>query len=732
MSFIHPALLGGLVLVGLPVVLHLIMRQQPKHLVFPAVRFLKLQLRTNQRKLRLRHLLLLALRVLLVALMCLALARPRLFSERFAGLGDDQAAVVVLVLDTSPSMEYAVAGKSRLEDARTRALELLDELGDASRIAVLDTAEPGGEWALSRAAARERVLNLQIRHANRPVTDALDAAFRLLAEPESQETAGDPARPRFVYVFSDRTPASWDAGRVADLKQVGDRLPDPKPKCVYVDLGAEKPADLAIADLEVRPQAVPAGRPVVLAVTVQATGQGYNNELLCRFDGQAEPERKPIDLKPGERQVVTFERRGLAPGYHQAEVALGTADGLPFDNVRFATVLVREPRRVLVVCDDAREGELWQKAINRQGWYQCDLKTTTDPATARLGPADLAAYQAVCLVSVARPGQDLWDKLEAYVRTGGGLAVAPGGRELDRDDYTRSGSAARRLLPGELVKLEASQPGVTLAGFQPQHRLAGRFREWAADLGAVGKEPRAFLYWDAAPAEEATVLARYADADKHPAVLERAGGAAVGRGAVILFTTPLDGRRDPAGNPANNYWSDWFAYATVNEVLRHLTGEAEDAALNHPTGPAVPVPLPLTPRFPSYTVQGPGLTGADTVATRAEGAGELRLTQPRQAGNYAVTGGGREWEAKFSLNVPPEECLLLPRVGADAVEELFGPESVLAPGQNRPLRDALEGQLRQPVELFPWLMLLLLAILAAETVVANKFYRQPAGAEEGS
>jgi hypothetical protein len=144
------------------------------------------------------------------------------------------------------------------------------------------------------------------------------------------------------------------------------------------------------------------------------------------------------------------------------------------------------------------------------------------------------------------------------------------------------------------------------------------------------------------------------------------------------------------------------------------------------------VPLPLTPRFPSYTVQGPGLTGADTVATRAEGAGELRLTQPRQAGNYAVTGGGREWEAKFSLNVPPEECLLLPRVGADAIEELFGPESVLAPGQNKPLRDALEGQLRQPVELFPWLMLLLLAILAAETVVANKFYRQPAGAEDGS
>src|SRR5438874_9924580 len=138
MTFIHPLLLGGIVLVGLPVLLHLIMRQQPKHLLFPAFRFLKLQLRTNQRKLRLRHLLLLALRMLLIALMCVALARPRLFSDRFGGLGADQAAIVVLVLDTSPSMEYTVAGTTRLAEAKARALELLDELGESRRVAVLD------------------------------------------------------------------------------------------------------------------------------------------------------------------------------------------------------------------------------------------------------------------------------------------------------------------------------------------------------------------------------------------------------------------------------------------------------------------------------------------------------------------------------------------------------------------------------------------------------------------
>ena len=70
MTFIHPLLLGGLLLVGIPVLIHLIMRQKPKHLLFPAVRFLLQRQKTNQRKLQLRHLLLLALRMLLLACIC--------------------------------------------------------------------------------------------------------------------------------------------------------------------------------------------------------------------------------------------------------------------------------------------------------------------------------------------------------------------------------------------------------------------------------------------------------------------------------------------------------------------------------------------------------------------------------------------------------------------------------------------------------------------------------------
>src|SRR5260370_29695741 len=82
MTFIYPLMLGGLVAVGLPILLHLLMRQKPKHVMFPAFRFLQQKAKRNQRKIRLRHLLLLLLRMLLLALICLALAKPRVFSDR--------------------------------------------------------------------------------------------------------------------------------------------------------------------------------------------------------------------------------------------------------------------------------------------------------------------------------------------------------------------------------------------------------------------------------------------------------------------------------------------------------------------------------------------------------------------------------------------------------------------------------------------------------------------------
>ena len=137
----HALILTGAALVGLPILLHLIMRQEPKHILLPTFRFLKQKRRINQRKLRLRHLLLMLMRMLLIVLMCAALFQPTLISEGFS-LRSEQPVAAVMVIDTSPSMGYVLGDRTGLTEARMRGLKLLEE-------------SPQGPWtALDEARAR--------------------------------------------------------------------------------------------------------------------------------------------------------------------------------------------------------------------------------------------------------------------------------------------------------------------------------------------------------------------------------------------------------------------------------------------------------------------------------------------------------------------------------------------------------------------------------------------------
>ena len=131
----------------MPIVLHLIMRRKPKMLEFPALRFIQKRHDTNQRRLRLRHLLLLLLRMAAIALLAFALARP---SVKFGGgmLGSQESPVAAaLVFDAAPHMEYRHENKTRLEVARQWGLSLLAEFPPESQIAVLDTHSSGGGFA---------------------------------------------------------------------------------------------------------------------------------------------------------------------------------------------------------------------------------------------------------------------------------------------------------------------------------------------------------------------------------------------------------------------------------------------------------------------------------------------------------------------------------------------------------------------------------------------------------
>jgi hypothetical protein len=739
MTFVHPLLLGGLALVGIPVLIHLMMRQKPKRLPFPAFRFLLQKHRTNQTRLRLRHLLLLLLRMAVIAALCLALVRPALTGGVLPPITPDRPVSAVLLIDTSYSMEYNSGGKSRLDEARRRAGELLDELPDGSKVAVLDSAEAGGEWQLSAAQARDRVAGLKLRHDNAPLTRQIEQAYRLFAELDRTQENPAEAPPKALYVFSDRTRGCWDEAAAKALTQPKDV------NAVFVDVGVEDPVDLAIVEVKVEPATARPGDTIHINVTVQATGSDYDAQLTCRIDGKELPEGKSPKLKAGRAEVVEFTtqaapratagqaQNGLAEGLHQVEVSLKNSDAMPFDNVGFATFRITGGRRVLVLSDVPDAASVWAGLLG--GLFDPEVKPTSEAS--RL---ELDHYAVVCLFHVARPDAALWARLKDYVAFGHGLAILLGGEKGGPVPaaYNDVPSAAA-LLPARLDKVQDiadSREGfwAELQGSgkaQARHPILGRFRKWKGEgvdfFQEGGLKPQVRKFWKVKPIEgTADILCHYTDKDASPALLERS----VDRGRVLMLTSAPD-----PDKTWNNYFGLGlsFGFSLSNLMIEHLAGDTAEPTFNYITGQTVPIPLPAKPFLPTYTLAGPGVIGSDATLTRQPEQQELRVVHATTPGNFTVLAvpdeRGAQRLAAFSMNPRPDEYQL-DRVPKEQIEALLGEGSVLPVGRTGSLRDRLQERWAQPLDLAPWLLIALLLFLAVECLLANRFYRQQPPAEE--
>src|SRR5215210_8138154 len=109
MAFLAPIFLPLLALASVPIIIHLLNRRRFQTVEWAPMKYLKLTIKTNRRRLRIEQLLLLALRTALIVVLILAVARPAL-SEAGLGkvFGGKGRVSRVIVIDDSLSMGYQV------------------------------------------------------------------------------------------------------------------------------------------------------------------------------------------------------------------------------------------------------------------------------------------------------------------------------------------------------------------------------------------------------------------------------------------------------------------------------------------------------------------------------------------------------------------------------------------------------------------------------------------------
>lgn len=179
MGFLAPLFLLAAAAVAVPLLLHLFQRQEKRRVPFPALRYLHRTAREHARSIRLRQLILLALRTTALLLVVLAGARLHLRGER----GTHEPTALAIVLDNSPS-SGVVEGEARVLDRlKALALATLDAAGEGDRIWVIragspgDVAPPGGV-----TEARQRVSETEVGGGPADLSSTLERAAALVRD----------------------------------------------------------------------------------------------------------------------------------------------------------------------------------------------------------------------------------------------------------------------------------------------------------------------------------------------------------------------------------------------------------------------------------------------------------------------------------------------------------------------------------------------------------------------
>src|SRR6516165_6665744 len=120
MTFAAPLFLLAALAGLIPVVLHLIHRRKAKEIRFSTLRFLRISVQRTRRRKYVEDVSLLILRIAVLLLIAIGLARPAI-SGLAALWGRGQATAIAIVLDNSVSMAISDEGQPRFEAARQGA-----------------------------------------------------------------------------------------------------------------------------------------------------------------------------------------------------------------------------------------------------------------------------------------------------------------------------------------------------------------------------------------------------------------------------------------------------------------------------------------------------------------------------------------------------------------------------------------------------------------------------------
>ncbi len=687
LTFLNPLFFWGLTAASLPVIIHLIKRNRAVKLPFAAIRFLQVEPNERVRSQRLKQIILLLLRIIALALLALAFARPFLSNDS-AGMiwGNDPRAAVVLV-DRSFSMEAGTTRQQAVNEART----IVTSFKPGDEVTVMQFGETSQMLGQAKAGFSELAdkttgkVKTSLQSTN--YLQALQRAEAVLMESR--------LRQKQIFLISDFQESGWQA-----LNPHWKLEPGIDVNFIPVTPDDSELTNVSIQDVHIdRPGA--RGKAVEFLVKVKNTGPaGTKVKVGLTLEGKKVNQR--IQQVPaGTEKVIRFRRVALPAGNVSGTVeAAVDVDDITVDNEYYFVVAGHAKSSILAVNGepkaDVTRDELFfvERAVNLPKLAKYALTRTTSQ---ELDGFDFSNYRAIILANIKGLSRQSVQRLAFYVRGGGGLLITLG----DQVNANIFNSLFQELSPANLnnhaFQAVSGESSVLIAQIEYQNPIFRIFSDPGQSDPSIAQFHQ---YFHVAPVSEQAVLARFDDGS--PAILERQ----VGDGTVVLWTSSID-----------TEWNDLpvkalflpLLYQTLDYVAAEQKGQ-QSYLIGNPVavgGYGIRANQAFSVSVPS----GRDFAGQDPLFTRTDEAGiyHVRDADKKTAGFFAVNVDARESDLTFTT---PDrlQAIAAQVANSETLTDALASEN-------------LEMQFEKDQKLWRFAILMVVLLLVAETWLANRTYR---------
>lgn len=663
MSLLAPLFLIGLAAIALPVWLHRLQTQSPEREPFGSAMFLEPSERRVHLKKEFRFLVLLALRILLLALLAFAFAKP-ILQQPPQLIAGEVPTLHLIVIDTSLSMGHG----DRLARAKSTARELIDAMAVADQAQIIAA---GGSIRIAApptndAAAAGRALAALEPGAGRLDFGALIAGLGgLVGAVEKKIT---------VHLVSDFQ-ASGLPARFGDL--VPGNMDDHNDRAVELILHPVAAGDVANFTVEyIRETA--AGIDVGVRAFASETRE---HKLALAINGVRHREQTQIVPAAGQA-VYSFDNTKYEPGDNRIEATLASDDLLAADNVRYAVVDNTPPAPVLLITTGKQSLPVTYLSVALETGprgYRAEPVTV-----AELDARILQRYPWIVIDDLGAVDDRLAESITTYLMAGGAVFSALGEQAVTRERLPVTG---HRVGDPNLVGIAAGISTLrSVDWIDASHPALARTRGWrsvnvsrALPL-TIGRDDRVLMTLD----------------DDQPLLLEHRRGD----GRLLLLTTSLD-----------NSWTDLPVHPVfVSFIAEAAAYLADEAVLDRQQLAGASLVLKQTRGVSGQVVDPTGSTVLQLADTRR--AQDVRLDQ---TGFYEVYTPGRE--ALVAVNADPRESDLA-TMTPEALARWRA--AVARPEQAATATDAA-ALAAPPMELWWGLLILLALVVLAESLLGNRY-----------